>query len=271
MDKLKIYTIIAVIGAAAFLIAGCTEGDPPPESLPGFPEAGDFENLTWSLESYGEPGRLKSVLADTEITATFNSQDSQVQGNAGANNYFGGYLLDGDRITIQQLASTKMFRLDPEGVMDQESAYLKALMAAETYEVRNSKLEISGGGQILIFGLSVRTEPQSSSEEPGTTVSVTREEVEEVGEESESVELPEAQTEETETVDTASNVVIGPTLSNILAGNCEGRANEELEGAGLPVGSLAAGFTLNDIDRNPVSLAGLLGEKPVVMIFGSFT
>ncbi|MEE8419532.1 MAG: META domain-containing protein [Dehalococcoidales bacterium] len=269
MDKVKFYAIIAVIGAAAFLVAGCTEGDPPPESLPGFPEAGDFENLTWSLESYGEPGNLKSVLADTEITAIFTSQDGQVRGNAGANNYFGGYRLSGTRLTIPQLASTEMFRLDPEGVMDQESAYLKALAAAETYQVRNSKLEISGGGQILIFRRGVRQKETSSSfQEPGATVSVTNEEIEE---ESEPVELPEAQTEETETVDTASNVVIGPTLSNILAGNCEGRANEELEGAGLPGGSLAAGLTLNDIERNPVSLAGRLGEKPVVMIFGSFT
>ncbi len=244
MDKSKLYAIIAIIISAVFLIAGCTEGDPPPE-------AGDFENLTWSLESYGEPGNLKSVLEDTIISATFTSQDSQVRGNAGANNYFGGYQLNGNRLTIQQLASTEMFRLDPEGVMDQEYAYLKALTESESYEVRNGKLEISGGGQILIFRLSVRREEQSSSQEPNSTVAVTNEGVEEE--------------------DTRPQVVTGPDLSDALSGNCQGKANEDLRGAGLPVGDLAVDFTLNDINGNPVNLAGLLGEKPVVMIFGSFT
>lgn len=179
MDKSKLYAVIAIIVAAAFLVAGCTGGDSPPEVLPVLPEAGDFEDIPWSLESYGEPGSLKSLLADTEITAVFSRQDGQVRGNAGANHYFGGYLLDGDRLTIQQLASTEMFRLDPEGVMDQEYAYLKILMVAESYQVRSGKLEISGGGQILIFRRGAPKEEQSSSQKPGDTVSVSNEGVEE--------------------------------------------------------------------------------------------
>lgn len=266
MDKSKLYAVIAIIASAAFLIAGCSGGDPPPESLPGFPGAGDFEEIPWSLESYGEPGSLKSLLADTEITATFNRQDGQVQGNAGANNYFGGYVLDGDKLTIRQLARTEMFRLDPEGVMDQEYAYLKALTAAESYEVKNGKLEISGGGQILIFKRGALKEDQSSSQEPGAAVSVTNDESE-----SEPVEPPEAQKGGVEAEDTGSQVISGPILSDALAGNCLDNVDGGLREAGLPVGDLAPGFTLNDIAGNPVSLAGLLGEKPMVMIFGSFT
>ena len=34
---------------------------------------------------------------------------------------------------------------------------------------------------------------------------------------------------------------------------------------------MAVDFTLKDIHGNTVSLAGLLSEKPVVMVFGSFT
>ncbi len=264
MRKLKLIAGMAIIISAVFLTAGCTEGDPPPEPLPGFPEAEDFEDILWSLESYGEPGSLKNVLAETEITATFNHQDSRVQGNAGANSYSGGYQLDGDKLTIPLLAATEMFRLDPEGVMDQEYAYLKALTAAESYQVRNGKLEISGGGQILIFNRGAPKEKQSSTEEPDATVSITNQEIEE-----ESVSEPP--TGQTNNGEASPQVVNGPELSNALSGNCMGEANEDLEGAGLPVGDLAVDFTLNDVNGNSVNLAGLLGEKPVVMIFGSFT
>jgi len=40
---------------------------------------------------------------------------------------------------------------------------------------------------------------------------------------------------------------------------------------GPAVGESATDFTLQDVDGNPFSLAGLLSEKPVVMVFGSFT
>jgi hypothetical protein len=61
-------------------------------------------------------------------------------------------------------------------------------------------------------------------------------------------------------------------LSNALIRDCKRSGpSGGFENAGLAVGETAVDFTLKDVDGNTVSLAGLLGEKPVVMIFGSFT
>ncbi len=65
---------------------------------------------------------------------------------------------------------------------------------------------------------------------------------------------------------------IRPILSDALMSGCE--RTEGFGGfgnVGLAVGETAVAFTLQDVHGNTVSLAGLLIEKPVVMVFGSFT
>lgn len=61
-------------------------------------------------------------------------------------------------------------------------------------------------------------------------------------------------------------------LSDALKRGCErSRPSGGFENVGLAVGETAVNFELKDIHGNTVSLAGLLSEKPVVMVFGSFT
>ncbi len=63
-----------------------------------------------------------------------------------------------------------------------------------------------------------------------------------------------------------------PVQAGELTANCQ--PDEESGGGmgqGLKVGETAIDFTLEDIDGAAVSLSGLLAERPVVMIFGSFT
>jgi hypothetical protein len=61
-------------------------------------------------------------------------------------------------------------------------------------------------------------------------------------------------------------------LSNALTRSCERNGSSGgFDNAGLAVGETAVNFTLKDIGGNTVSLADLLSEKPVVMVFGSFT
>ncbi|MEE8413095.1 MAG: META domain-containing protein, partial [Dehalococcoidales bacterium] len=113
--------------------------------------SGDLEDISWALESYGEPGSLQTVLEGTEITALFDSAEGQISGSAGANHYFGSYQISKNRLSIQELAHTEMYRLDPEGVMEQETQYLKALQSAEIYEIEDGKMQIISGNQVLIF------------------------------------------------------------------------------------------------------------------------
>ena len=63
-----------------------------------------------------------------------------------------------------------------------------------------------------------------------------------------------------------------PALAGELTVNCQpDKESSGGLGRGIGVGQTAVDFALEDIDGVPVSLSGLLAEKPVVMIFGSFT
>jgi len=113
--------------------------------------SGGLEDITWILESYGEQGDLQAVLEGTEITAIFDSTEGQIHGSAGANNYFGSYQISKNKLSIQEIAHTEMYRLDPEGIMEQEDYYLKTLQDAESYEISVGTLQITSGNQVLIF------------------------------------------------------------------------------------------------------------------------
>ncbi|MFC2014383.1 hypothetical protein ACFLUP_00110 [Chloroflexota bacterium] len=63
-----------------------------------------------------------------------------------------------------------------------------------------------------------------------------------------------------------------PLLSDALIRNCEfDGISDNLAESGLAEGDTAVDFTLNDINGNMVNLSELLIEKPVLMVFGSFT
>ncbi len=113
--------------------------------------SGDLEDITWILESYGEPENLQVVLEGTEITAIFDSAEGQVTGSAGCNGYTGEYMLSNNKISISEMFWTEIGCLEPQGILEQETQYLKALPDAESYEIRDGKLRITSGNQVLIF------------------------------------------------------------------------------------------------------------------------
>jgi hypothetical protein len=63
-------------------------------------------------------------------------------------------------------------------------------------------------------------------------------------------------------------------LSGILKRNCQDTQlplSDNYDEAGLQVGEKAIDFRLTDIHSTEFLLSQLLVEKPVVMVFGSFT
>ncbi|MBT8508053.1 hypothetical protein AZH53_06495 [Methanomicrobiaceae archaeon CYW5] len=102
-----------------------------------------LEGTKWLLAGHhdGQNGFV-SVLAGTRVSAEFGADD-QMTGSAGCNNYFGPYSADKGTIAIGPLASTEMYCADPEGVMDQETAYLAAIQTAAEYRV--------GAGELMLM------------------------------------------------------------------------------------------------------------------------
>ncbi|MGD8599391.1 MAG: META domain-containing protein, partial [Anaerolineae bacterium] len=72
---------------------------------------------------------------------------------AGCNTYFGPYEAGGSEMTINDVAHTEMWCAEPEGVMDQEQAFLAALASVTGYRLAGERLELldDSGGAILIF------------------------------------------------------------------------------------------------------------------------
>lgn len=78
--------------------------------------------------------------------------------------------------------------------------------------------------------------------------------------------------------ETATATVVAPAesktlvLTDELTRNCQPmRTGGGFTDVGLAEGETAVDFTLEDVQGNSVSLSELLAEKPVVMVFGSFT
>jgi heat shock protein HslJ len=133
---------IAVLSALLPLgVAACGSGaGMAPARVAGTSQS--LMKTAWVLVSYGPADAPKSVLPGSQVTALFDEQPSRVGGVAGCNNYGGGYAVEGDRLTVSELAATKKFCNEPEGVMAQEQEYLTMLQAAERYRIEDKSLEI---------------------------------------------------------------------------------------------------------------------------------
>lgn len=143
---------------------GGAEGEAPLQGEEDVETDGDAPELAgtmWQLASLnGEP-----PIADTEITLQFTEADAA--GIAGCNQYTGAYTLEGNELTIEEIISTMMACMEPEGVMDQEQAYLGALQGVESARMTGGQLELldADGSVVLVFD---EQQPPANAELEGT-------------------------------------------------------------------------------------------------------
>jgi heat shock protein HslJ len=95
----------------------------------------------WTATSIRLPNAVSSPLPGTEITADFGD-DGKLAGSSGCNTYSATYKTDGAKITIGAAGGTEMACDTPEGVMEQEQAYLSTLPLAASYRVEGLTLSL---------------------------------------------------------------------------------------------------------------------------------
>jgi heat shock protein HslJ len=93
-------------------------------------------------------GGVASLVEGTVVTVEFGS-DGRVAGSGGCNQFSGTYTLDGDGLAIGPVVSTRMACLEPEGVGQQEAAYLAALARAATWSFQEDRLQLRAGDGAL--------------------------------------------------------------------------------------------------------------------------
>ncbi len=114
----------------------------------------DLSGTSWQVTGYNNGKQaFVSVVVGTELNATFG-KDGTLSGSAGCNNYTGGYKVDGNKISIGPLASTKKFCESPAGTMEQESQFLAAMESAATFSVEGGKLEMRTADDAMAVGFS---------------------------------------------------------------------------------------------------------------------
>ena len=100
----------------------------------------------------------KSLIEGTSITLYY--VDEHLGGEMGCNHYGGtpdsrkySATRDGALTLIPPFAVTVQLCTEPEGIMEQETAYIEALMNAANFQIVNNRLEIENeaGETMLIF------------------------------------------------------------------------------------------------------------------------
>lgn len=107
---------------------------------------GSFRDRDWMLVWVEGFDSMPSGAATPTIR--FGS-DGRMSGNTGCNRASAGYTAEGDRLTIDAVASTKRACLDPQGNA-LERAYLEAVEATSGYRITNGELELlDASGKIV--------------------------------------------------------------------------------------------------------------------------
>jgi heat shock protein HslJ len=110
-----------------------------------------LEDTTWVLTGWNTGNAITSVIIGTEISLEI--KEDGVNGSAGCNTYFSSAAFDETNLEFGVIANTEMACMDPEGVMEQETGYLKVLSQVKSYEIFGDMLTMfdEGGTRLLTF------------------------------------------------------------------------------------------------------------------------
>ena len=124
----------------------------------------------WEVTGVRLPDSVSSPLPETTLTATFDA-DGKLSGDAGCNPYTTTYRAQRGTIEIAEPAGGRMMCETPEGVMEQERAYLAALPTAATYTVDGSNLSLLTADDTIAATLT--RVPDQNDQKTGTSSTAT--------------------------------------------------------------------------------------------------
>lgn len=96
--------------------------------------------VTWDVTGFNN-GRQAVVSPLTGTTLQLSFEDGAVVGHAGCNRFRAAYQQDGNSLSIEPPAATRMF-CDGEGIMEQEQQFLDALATATTWTIERGLLDV---------------------------------------------------------------------------------------------------------------------------------
>ena len=123
---------------------------------------------SWQVVAYNDgKSALVSVLKDTRPSLTFNANGC-FSGFGGCNHLSGRFSAQEGKVTVPSVASTEMFCVEPEGVMDQEDAISRALESATTYVIEGDRLTLRTAEDAIAIELNRDERPSLADESEQT-------------------------------------------------------------------------------------------------------
>jgi heat shock protein HslJ len=121
------------------------------------PQSQSLAGTAWQVTGFNN-GRqaVVSVLNGTTLTMAF-SADGRASGSAGCNRYTAAYASEGARLTFGPAAATRMMCARPDGVMEQEQQFLKALETVATARFEGDRIELRTAADALAMTLARNT------------------------------------------------------------------------------------------------------------------
>ena len=157
--KFKRTVLVGATFLLATLLAACATAQPtqPPR------EGAALTGTEWALTSLNGD----TLVEGTQITLSFS--DGTLEGSAGCNTYGGSYAATEGSLSLSDLYWTEMACLEPEGILDQELAYLNTLNTVASYRADAYRLELydEAGTLTLVFEPRGAEPPAQAGTEPG--------------------------------------------------------------------------------------------------------
>lgn len=114
----------------------------------------DLSDTSWTITGYLTGDGIVSPLADAETVLTF-AADGSISGTAGCNRLIGKYAATDGALKFDAIGSTQMACLEPEGLMDQETAVIAALESTATYLIEGESLQLFNAEGVVAVSLGV--------------------------------------------------------------------------------------------------------------------
>lgn len=133
-----------ILALLMFLLVACRPSNQISD-LVGVPEERPLENTYWVLtELDGKP--IATSNESKKLHIQLNPVTKTASGFAGCNQFTGEYTLAGKKISMNNLASTRMFC---QKTMAIEDLFLKILKQVDEYQIKEHELFLRKGNQQL--------------------------------------------------------------------------------------------------------------------------
>ena len=117
----------------------------------------DLAGPFWNLSSLMD----QELVAGSSISIQFTT-DGKVSGAAGCNRYSGAYTTSGKSLEIATPLATTMMACE-QAVMDQETAYLKALAEVKTFAINGDQLTLNNADKQAILVYKMQSQDLSGT------------------------------------------------------------------------------------------------------------